>query len=256
MRILLLANGRCGSYSVLDWIAEELNIKIFVENEPITIKDNYIVKRTTDNIPNLSEFDYIIKLYRENTILLAESETWAINNKIWHMIDGEKYVIPLRYLIDNHVGIWERKLNHDNNNKLLKSIEPGILVSYEEIFVNKTGQDMLSSYLEFNPLTRVGTDIKKDRTHIPDLSMHASLQIEYDELLDSMKMDTETHNRDYNHLVDMNDKKIEQMNVILDMVNENHKERVCVLYKIINAKIEIITKLEGIIGKITKKNII
>lgn len=33
MKILVIAKGRCGSHSLIDWLAEEFNLKTIYENE-------------------------------------------------------------------------------------------------------------------------------------------------------------------------------------------------------------------------------
>lgn len=136
MKILLISNGRCGSYSVLEWLSENLNLTIIPELEDINVNDDFIVKRAPDNIRNISQYDFIIRLYRENVASTAESNHWAINHNEWH----KNYEIPYEYLVENHDEIKQMVVDFTNENEKIRNMNVGLLVTYEEIFMDKTGK--------------------------------------------------------------------------------------------------------------------
>ena len=108
MKILIIAMGRCGSHSLIDWLGEEFDLKIIYENEDkdISLVDNYIIKRHPSSDLITEEYDYVIRLIRENTILTAESTLWAEEKQKFHQRGKEKYIIDEDFLIRNHREIW------------------------------------------------------------------------------------------------------------------------------------------------------
>ena len=145
MKVLIIAKGRCGSHSLIDWLGEEFDLKTIYENEDkdISLVDNYIIKRHPSSDLITEEYDYVIRLIRENTILTAESTLWAEEKQKFHQRGKEKYIIDEDFLIRNHREIWSKKIGYDESNNVIRNIGVGILVTYEELF--------LYSCIYFNP---------------------------------------------------------------------------------------------------------
>jgi hypothetical protein len=103
MKILLLSEGRTGSYSVMDWLSLDLKLRIIGEQQPCDYvnQDNMIVKRTLSNgdfnLEDIKYFDKIIVLYREKTLQQAESSLWAIlkKNGTTRLIQKTVFMIPM-----------------------------------------------------------------------------------------------------------------------------------------------------------------
>ena len=79
MKILLISNGRTGSYSICKWLSNELNIKFITEKDyslNYKVEDNFILKRTLSNndfdLKDIIFFNKIIILYRKNTLKLLD----------------------------------------------------------------------------------------------------------------------------------------------------------------------------------------
>jgi hypothetical protein len=174
MKILLLSEGRTGSYSVMDWLSLDLKLRIIGELQPCDYvnTDNIIVKRTLSNndfnLEDIKYFDKIIVLYRENTLEQAESSLWAIFEKKWHHTFDTKdsfYMTDDRYLIENHKEIWDNKYQSDKSLMFYKSLDFGLKISYEDIFNNLIGQKMLEDYIGFTSTTTLSLSSNKLRTH-------------------------------------------------------------------------------------------
>jgi hypothetical protein len=171
MRILLISNGRTGSYSICEWLSKELNLKFIVERDlsfNYKIGNNFIVKRTLFNnnfdLEDVKYFDKIIILYRKNTLKQSESNLYAILRKKWHhnsdtIIDGY-YKIDKGFLIKNHEIIWDSKYQMDNEKNEMLNLKFGLKISYEEIFEDKIGQKLISDYIDFNPKTNLYFELK------------------------------------------------------------------------------------------------
>jgi uncharacterized protein YxjI len=166
MKILLLCEGRVGSYSLMNWIkSNNDNLKIVGELEHFDhTKDlDVIVKRSLSNDEfnlkdNFNEnthkfYDKIIILYRENTLEQSESSIWAQNKKNWH--PNKKYVIDIDFLKENHNDIWELKYRMDELLTIYKSFNYGFKISYEDIFENRIGQKLIEDYLGFKSNTPI-----------------------------------------------------------------------------------------------------
>jgi hypothetical protein len=172
MKILLLSEGRTGSYSVMEWIVSDLKLEIVGEKEPCdyTEINNVIVKRTLSNedfnLKNVKYFDKVIILYREDTLEQAQSSLWAVLKNKWHHNPNTNdgfYSIDDDFLIQNHNQIWDIKHNLDKLLVSYKSIDYGLKISYENIFINKTGQKILEDYIGFKSTTTLAVNKNKLR---------------------------------------------------------------------------------------------
>ena len=179
MKILLISNGRCGSHSVLEWLSENLNLGIITELEDNNLRDDFVVKRSPDNVNDINQYDFVIKLYRENVISCSESNHWAINHHSWHT----NYEIPYEYLVENNNEIKEMVVDFTNENEKIRNIDVGLLVTYEEIFMDKTGEEKMENHINFKSKIKLDTDIKKTRKLNLNRSTHITYQLIIEDLL-------------------------------------------------------------------------
>jgi hypothetical protein len=171
MKILLISNGRTGSYSICEWISKELNIKFITEIDDYfnyKVEDNFILKRTLSNnnfdLKDIIYFDKIIVLYRENTLKQSESSLYAILREKWHhspnTIPDGYYELNEDFLKKNHEIIWETKYEMDKEKIKMLNLNFGLKISYEEIFEEKIGQKIISDYIDFNPKINLDFELK------------------------------------------------------------------------------------------------
>jgi hypothetical protein len=181
MKILVIARGRCGSHSLIDWLGEEFDLKTIYENEDTDTSNlkNYCIKRFPTPDLVTEGYDYIIRLIRENTILTAESDVWAREKQKYHPMGREKYIIDESFLRKNHNEIWNKKIGYDESNDLITNMPVGILVTYEELFLRGTGQEKIEKYIGFKSITKLDTDLKKGRFHIMDKTAFITYDLAY-----------------------------------------------------------------------------
>jgi hypothetical protein len=157
MKILLLCEGRCGSYSLMEWIQNDLHLKIIGESLPYNHTDNdIIVKRTLSHkdfdLKDVKYFDKVIILYREDTLSQAESAIWAVENKNWHhspyKLDGF-YELNDDWLLLHNNQISNLKCDYDILLKQYKLLEFGLHITYEDVFENKNLQTKIEDYIGF-----------------------------------------------------------------------------------------------------------
>ena len=185
MKILIIAKGRCGSHSLIDWLGEEFDLKIIYENsdKDISVINDYIIKRHPSSDLITEEYDYVIRLIRENTILTSESTVWAEEKQKYHQRGKEKYIIDEDFLIRNHREIWSKKIGYDESNNVIRNIGVGILVTYEELFLYGTGQEKIEKYMSFKSTTKLDTDLRKSRFHIIDRTLHTTYDLAYNKII-------------------------------------------------------------------------
>jgi hypothetical protein len=184
MKIILITSYRTGSNSLLDWLGEELNLKIFRELEEVTIEDNYIVKKTLEQLTKIDpkEYDYIIKLFRYNTLLQAESNVFAKKTSRWRGNDlNEKYFLDDQFLYEHHDEIISSKNIFDDDKKHLTDLPYGFMISYEELFYHESGQRLIESYIGFTAKNKLMGNDKKFRAETYK-SNNLSLEIEIEKL--------------------------------------------------------------------------
>ena len=171
MKILLISNGRTGSYSVCEWLSKELNIKFITELDDFLnykVEDNFIIKRTLFNdnfdLKDIKYFDKIIILYRKNTLKQAESNVFAILKNKWHHFSDNNldgfYEINEDFLINNHEDIWYSKYQIEEEKNKMLNLKFGLQISYEEIFEDKIGLKLISDYVGFNPKSNLDFELK------------------------------------------------------------------------------------------------
>jgi hypothetical protein len=223
MKILVIAKGRCGSHSLIDWLGEEFDLKIVYENEDkdISVVDDYIIKRhpSTDYI--IEEYDYVIRLIRENTLLTSESLMWAKDKKKYHPKGKEKYVIDEDFLIKNHREIWSKKIGYDESNNIIRNIDVGILVTYEELFLHGTGQEKIENYIGFKSTTKINTDLKKGRLHIMDKTVYTTYDLAYDKIINlELELEFEDTLKEKELIINNLNEKIKNLNQRIKNLNQ------------------------------------
>jgi hypothetical protein len=221
MKILVIAKGRCGSHSLIDWLGEEFDLKTVYENEDkdISVVDDYIIKRhpSTDYI--IEEYDYVIRLIRENTLLTSESRMWAEDKKKYHPKGKEKYVIDEDFLIKNHREIWSKKIGYDESNNIIRNIDVGILVTYEELFLHGTGQEKIENYIGFKSTTKINTDLKKGRLHIMDKTVYTTYDLAYNKII-NLELEFEDTLKEKELIINNLNEKIKNLNqTIVDLIS-------------------------------------
>lgn len=158
MRILLISHTRCGSTILCKWIAKELNLEL--DETPYNSKtfnlicksDNIIKKIVVEeyypSIEEISKFDKVICLTRENSIDTAISFLIANNSNIWH----SEYTIKEDWINVNKNEIIEYSNKYDNMKSKLKEYVV-FQTTYENIYINKKDISILTNYLNIdNPL--------------------------------------------------------------------------------------------------------
>lgn len=166
MRILIIAMGRSGGYSLLNWIGSEkkyqtiheptkdnfdmlsiYKIRLLAKN-----KKNIVVKYLISEIENeLDTFDWgnwdkVIGLIRNDMRECAISHYWALssNSVTWR----ESYKISNEWLIENKEAIEEEEFRLQKYKEVISNIpQIELLVSYENIYQSKVDINRLTQYL-------------------------------------------------------------------------------------------------------------
>jgi hypothetical protein len=222
MKILVIAKGRSGSHSLIDWLGEEFDLKTIYENEDkdISVVDDYIIKRhpSTDYI--IEEYDYVIRLIRENTILTSESRMWAEDKKKYHPKGKEKYIIDEDFLIKNHIEIWDSKITYDRSNNEIRNIDVGILVTYEELFLHGTGQEKIEKYMSFKSTTKLDTDLKKARFHVMDKTVYTTYDLAFNKKINNIIQGYEGVSKEKELIINNLNEKIINLNETINSLNQ------------------------------------
>jgi len=167
MRIAIISHHRSGSTMFSRWLSFELGYSLILE--PYNIDDwnknreyniqnalkqeNVIVKYLYNQFNNqteidevLNNFDKIILLIRKNEKESAISAVYASENKKFH----STYFIDDNW-IHNHIALIENQIINLNILKdKIKNIPTGLLVTYENIFEEKTDIDKIKNYIGLN----------------------------------------------------------------------------------------------------------
>jgi LPS sulfotransferase NodH len=103
-------------------------------------------------------FDKIIRLYRENTLDQAISYLQTIDTQRFHHSDNkfDAYYELTKEFCDKYYPEIYRTIKMSNrNNEELKNLGVGLLLSYEEIFLENTGQKKIEEYIGFESKTNL-----------------------------------------------------------------------------------------------------
>jgi hypothetical protein len=157
MKILILSEGRTGSHSLGDWLSKELLIPFIFEDLKFNYEKNEsfihkIYYNPKIELVDFNIFDKIIVLYRENTFEQAISSVYSIKTgKYRHSkdkLDGY-YNITKEFCVENYSYISDLIETLNDNNSRLKGLNSGLKMSYEEIFIDKVGQQKIEDYIGF-----------------------------------------------------------------------------------------------------------
>jgi hypothetical protein len=166
MRILIIAMGRSGGYSLLNWIGSEKKYQTIHEPtkdnfDMLSIykirlleknKNNIVVKYLISEIENeldtfnWSNWDKVIGLIRNDIQECAISHYWALssNSITWR----ECYEISNQWLIENEKEIKEEESRLQKYKEIISNIpQIELMVSYENIYQGNEDINRLTHYL-------------------------------------------------------------------------------------------------------------
>lgn len=174
MKILIYSEGRVGSHSLGRWLSQNLSMPFIAESVEFDYEneDNFIRKiyfypngNTTsqqwlvEKKPVKFEcFDKVICLYRENTLDQAISYLQRIDTQRFHYSEDKfdaYYELTKEFCDKYYPEIFRTIKMLNRNNEELKNLEVGLLLSYEEIFLENTGQKKIEEYIGFNSKTNL-----------------------------------------------------------------------------------------------------
>jgi hypothetical protein len=174
MKILIYSEGRVGSHSLGRWLSQNLSMQFVAESMEFDYEnnDNFIRKiyfypnGSTTNQQWLVEkkpvkfecFDKIIRLYRENTLDQAISYLQRIDTQRFHYSEDKfdaYYELTKEFCDKYYPEIFRTIKMLNRNNEELKNLEVGLLLSYEEIFLENTGQKKIEEYIGFESKTNL-----------------------------------------------------------------------------------------------------
>lgn len=174
MKILIYSEGRVGSHSLGRWLSQNLSMQFVAESMEFDYEnnDNFIRKiyfypnGSTTNQQWLVEkkpvkfecFDKIIRLYRENTLDQAISYLQRIDTQRFHYSEDKfdaYYELTKEFCDKYYPEIYRTIKMLNRNNEELKNLGIGLLLSYEEIFLENTGQKKIEEYIGFKSKTNL-----------------------------------------------------------------------------------------------------
>jgi hypothetical protein len=171
-RILVYSAGRTGSHELCEWISKELSIPFFAEFDDDSAESgSKIVKRdfssvVFEDIEPL--YNKKILLHRKDTLSQAESQFRADVSGMYHQPKGERlisYRLSDDVLFDNAQRIAQIKMTIDRSHEsIFKSGDKGLLLSYEEIFIDGTGENKILDYIGFESKNRLYNPERRMRT--------------------------------------------------------------------------------------------
>lgn len=193
MKILIYSEGRVGSHSLGKWLQKELKFPFIAESMEFDYEneDNFIRKiyfrpqySVEDRKRLMSEakpikfecFDKIIRLYRKNTFDQSISNINTLHTKRFQHSEEKfdaYYEIDKEFCDNYYLDILGLMKSSEKNNTDLEKLNLGLFISYEEIFIENTGQKKLEEYLGFQSKTDIYDSRHKLR--IPNLEMNLYL---------------------------------------------------------------------------------
>ena len=171
MRVLILTHERSGGMGLLMWLSAELTY----DNKPHTCyhepynnsvgpsdlfsNHNVLVKEFPESIETKSQiplnefidtFDYVIRLVRNNTYDASISSTYIVCPEIENNSVHNIYSVDKEWIDKNQKEISLKQTELENKVEKLKSINKGILVSYENIYDGKSDIALIKNYLNLS----------------------------------------------------------------------------------------------------------
>jgi hypothetical protein len=171
MRILILTHERSGGMNLLMWLCREFSMGYYNEpfncyhepfnnsSEPPNLlkMENIIVKEFPERIKEnfdtpindfISTFDYVIILIRNNTYETAISATFMRSPERGKIHVQNVYNVDDLWIEKNKQEILLKQKELEEKIKFLKSIENGLVVSYENIYENTSDIENIKNYLK------------------------------------------------------------------------------------------------------------
>jgi hypothetical protein len=175
MKILIYSEGRVGSHSLGKWLSKNLGMSFIAESMEFDYdnNDNFIRKiyfipkhsskvnlqwMTEKGEVKFDNFDKVIRLYRKNTFEQSISYLHTLHSKKFQHSDGKfdaYYELNKEFCDKYYIDIYRTMRYSDMSNNELKNINQGLLISYEEIFVENTGQKLIEEYIGFESKTDI-----------------------------------------------------------------------------------------------------
>lgn len=175
MKILIYSEGRVGSHSLGRWLSQNLSIQFVSESMEFDYENNdnfirkiyFYPKHSTNTTQQWSVeknpvkfecFDKVIRLYRENTLDQSISNLQRIDTQSFHYSENKfdaYYELTKEFCDKYYLEIYRTIKMLKRNNEELKNIGVGLLLSYEEIFLENTGQKKIEEYLGFKSQTDI-----------------------------------------------------------------------------------------------------
>jgi hypothetical protein len=169
MKILIYSEGRVGSHSLGRWLSQNLGMSFIAESMKFDYEnnDNFIRKiyfypkhgtNTSQqwfvekNPVKFECFDKVIRLYRENTLDQSISYLQRIDTQNFHYSENKfdaYYELTKEFCDKYYLEIYRTIKMLKRNNEELKNLGVGLLLSYEEIFLENTGQKKIEEYIGF-----------------------------------------------------------------------------------------------------------
>jgi hypothetical protein len=169
MKILIYSEGRVGSHSLGRWLSQNLGMAFIAESMKFDYENNddfirkiyFIPKHISEaNLQWMTEkeevkfdnFDKVIRLYRKNTFEQSISYLHTLHSKKIQHSEGKfdaYYELNKEFCDKYYIDIYRTMNYSDMSNNELKTINQGLLISYEEIFVENTGQKLIEEYIGF-----------------------------------------------------------------------------------------------------------
>lgn len=170
MRVLILTHERSGGMSLLMWLSTELshdNKPHDCYHEPhnnssgpsdLFTNQNVLVKEFPKSIEEnghslhefINTFDYVIRLIRNNTYDTSISQTFIMSPERGNNSEHEVYDVDKEWVERNQKEISKTQQEFEDKIEKLKSIDKGILVSYENIYEGKSDIDLIKNHLKLN----------------------------------------------------------------------------------------------------------
>lgn len=155
MRILVLSHTRSGSTTLCKWLSKELNL--FLDETPYE-KDKFNYVFESDNIikkivveeyyptkEDISKFDKVISLIRENSTESSISFIQSKNVDVWH----NQYEITTEWIDENENKISEQ-IHKYNEMKLRLKDYKVFQTTYEAIYQNKNDVNKILNYMNID----------------------------------------------------------------------------------------------------------
>jgi hypothetical protein len=175
MKILIYSEGRVGSHSLGRWLSQNLGMSFIAESMEFDYENNdnfirkiyFYPKHSTNTTQQWSVeknpvkfecFDKVIRVYRENTLDQSISNLQRIDTQRFHYSENKcdaYYELTKEFCDKYHPEIFRTIKMSNRNNEELKNLGVGLLLSYEEIFLENTGQKKIEEYLGFKSQTDI-----------------------------------------------------------------------------------------------------